>query len=151
MDSTTTLAVPKTYSAWKFIIGGFVAGLVAMAVNSVWFVLFPIIYDAEFPPQLDEMSLAFGSIGSMVVASIFYYIVSLKSYETGTKIYLPVVLAISIASVLIQFFPEFLVQYGIMDAQSIPDNLALITVPFHIVCALTALIFIPKFTGMKDE
>lgn len=148
---TTTLSVPKTYSAWKFIIGGFIAGLIATAINSIWFVVFPIIYEAEFPPQLDELSLAFASIGSMVLASVFYYAVSLKSYQTGTKVYLTVVLIVSILSTLVQFFPEQLIQYGIIDSQTVPNNLALVTVPFHIATALVALIFIPKFTGMKDE
>lgn len=148
---TTAIHVPKTYSAWKFIIGGFLGGLIATAINSIWFVVFPIIYDAEFPPQLDELSLAFASIGSMVFASIFYYLVSLKSFQTGTRIYLIIVSIISILSVLVQFFPEYLIQYGIIESQNVPANLALITVPFHIATALVALIFIPKFTGMKDD
>lgn len=148
---TTAISVPKTYSAWKFIIGGFLAGLIATAINSIWFVIFPIIYDSEFPPQLDELSLAFASIGSMVLAALFYYVVSLKSYAFGTKVYLTVVTIVSILSTLVQFFPELLIQYGILEASAVPENLALITVPFHIATALVALLFIPKFTGMKDE
>ena len=149
MDQSTEAPL-RTFSLWKYSVGGFVAGLIVAAINNIWYAFFPYLSDVRYPASIDEMALTIGSFVPPIIASILYYFISSKNYDKGTKIYISVAFIVFILSIAIQFYPEILVNYGLLDANDIPENLALLTVPFHISTLLITLIFIPKFVGMKD-
>lgn len=142
---------PKTFTVWKYVIGGFLAGLITAALNNILFFVFPLIKEVDFPNIIDEMALTIASFVPPILASILYFAVSSKNYSTGTKIYLILVLIGFTLSIIIQFFPEKLIDLGLLEMGDVPDNLALLTVPFHITTALVALVFIPKFVGSKED
>ncbi|MGB0806574.1 MAG: hypothetical protein ACPGRC_07780 [Salibacteraceae bacterium] len=147
-----TLEVPvKTFTVWKYVVGGFLAGIITAALNNILFFFLPMIQEVDFPSIIDEMALSIGSFIPPIIASIFYYIVSSKNYAKGTKIYLTIILIGFILSIVIQFFPEQLINLGLLEVGDIPPNLALLTVPFHVTTALVALVFIPKFVGSKED
>lgn len=141
----------RTFTVWKYVVGGFLAGIITAALNNLLFFFLPMIKEVDFPEIIDEMALAIGSFIPPIIASIFYYIVSSKNYEKGTKIYLAIILIGFVLSIIVQFFPEQLIGLGLLEAGDIPDNLAVLTVPFHVTTALVALIFIPKFVGSKED
>lgn len=141
----------KTFTIWKYVVGGFLAGILTAALNNLLFFFLPLIKEVHFPSIIDEMALSIGSFIPPIVASIFYYLVSSKNYEKGTKLYLIIILTGFILSIVIQFFPEQLINFGLLEAGDIPENLAFLTVPFHVTTALVALVFIPKFVGSKED
>ena len=141
----------QTFTVWKYVVGGFLAGIITAALNNIIFFFLPILTEIKFPTFIDEMALSIGSFIPPIIASIFYYLVSSKNYEKGTKIYLIIILIGFLLSIAIQFFPEQLIQTGLVHAGDIPSNLALLTVPFHVTTALVALVFIPKFVGSKED
>lgn len=142
---------PKTFTVWKYVIGGFLAGLITAALNNIIFFVLPLIQEIDFPHSLDEMALTIASFIPPILASVFYFIVSSKNYSKGTKVYLAIVLIAFALSIVVQFFPEKLLELGLLEEGDIPENLALLTVPFHITTALVALVFIPKFVGSKED
>jgi hypothetical protein len=140
---------PITFTVWKYIIGGFLAGLITAALNNILFFILPLIKEVDFPHIIDEMALTIASFIPPILASILYFAVSSKNYTTGTKIYL--ILIGFTLSIAIQFFPEKLIVLGLLESGDVPDNLAFLTVPFHITTAFVALVFIPKFVGSKED
>lgn len=149
MDQSTTAPL-RTFSLWKYSVGGFVAGLIVAAINNIWYAFFPYLSDVRYPSSIDEMALTIGSFVPPIIASILYYFISSKNYDKGTKIYVLTAFIVFVLSIVVQFYPEILVNYNLLEANDIPENLALLTVPFHISTLLVTLIFIPKFVGMKD-
>ncbi len=145
------MATHHTYTIWKYIVAGFLAGLITAALNNILFFFLPMLLNFEYPLILDEMALSLGSFFPPIIATIFYYFVSSKNYEKGTKVYISLVMIGFLISIGVQFFPEQLINTGFLQAGDIPHNLALITVPFHVTTALVALIFIPKFVGSKED
>jgi hypothetical protein len=132
-------------------VAGFLAGIITAALNNLLFFFLPLIKEVHFPSIIDEMALSLGSFIPPIIASVFYYFVSSKNYEKGTKVYLSIVLIGFLLSIIIQFFPEQLINIGLLQNGDIPENLALLTVPFHVTTALVSLIFIPKFVGSKED
>lgn len=147
----TIMATHHTYTVWKYIVGGFLAGIITAALNNILFFFLPMLFNIEYPLLIDEMALAIGSFIPPIMASIFYYLVSSKNYEKGTKLYISIVMIGFLLSIAIQFFPEQLINIGLIPSGDIPKNLATLTVPFHITTALVALVFIPKFVGSKED
>jgi hypothetical protein len=141
----------RTFTVWKYVVGGFLAGIITAALNNLLFFFLPLIKEVHFPAIIDEMALSIGSFIPPTLASILYYFVSSKNYDKGTKVYLLIILVGSLLSIIIQFFPEELINLGLLQAGDIPQNLALLTVPFHITTALVSLVFIPKFVGSKED
>ena len=141
----------KTFTVWKYIVSGFLAGLITVALNNILFFVLPLIKEVNFPHIIDEMALTIGSLIPPILAAIFYYAVSANNYSRGTKIYLFFILLGFGLSIFFQFFPENLIQIGLLESDDIPPNLALLTVPFHITTALVSLVFIPKFVGSKED
>jgi hypothetical protein len=141
----------QTFTVWKYIVGGFLAGIITAALNNILFFFLPLIKEVHFPSIIDEMALSLGSFIPPIIASIFYYFVSSKNYSKGTKVYLTIVIIGFLLSIIVQFFPEQLIGLGLLQAGDIPANLALLTVPFHVTTALVALIFIPKFVGSAED
>lgn len=145
------VAQTRTYTVWKYVVGGFLAGIITAALNNILFFFLPMIKEVEFPAIIDEMALSIGSFIPPIIASVLYYILSSKDYEKGTKTYLAVIIVGFVLSIVVQFFPDQLINMGLLQAGDIPDNLALLTVPFHVTTALVALVFIPKFVGSKED
>ena len=141
----------RTYTIWKYIVGGFIAGILTAALNNILYFFLPLIEEVKFPSSIDELALSLGSFIPPILATIFYYLVSSTNYNKGTKIYISIVVVTFLLSIVIQFFPELLEKIGLLSNDNIPKNLALLTVPFHITTALVALVFIPQFVGSKED
>ena len=150
MDQVTSAPI-KTFNVWKYAVSGFLAGIITAALNNILFFVLPLIKEVNFPHIIDEMALSIGSFVPPILAAIFYYAVSANNYKKGTRIYLFFILLGFGLSIFIQFFPESLIELGLLEIGDIPPNLPLLTVPFHITTALVSLVFIPKFVGSKED
>ena len=150
MDQVVSTPI-KTFNVWKYAVSGFLAGIITAALNNILFFVLPLIKEVNFPHIIDEMALSIGSFIPPILAAIFYYAVSSKNYKKGTRIYLFFILLVFSLSIFVQFFPEYLIQLGLLEIGDIPPNLPLLTVPFHITTALVSLVFIPKFVGSKED
>jgi len=131
------------FSLWKYSIAGVLAGLIAGIGNNLWILVYPFVSGLDAPPGVDAMSVSVFSFLPMLAAGFFYYFISMKNAARGTKIFVILGMIIFLSSLYGPFNPD---QMGVLfKTGQVPDGFALFTIPMHIIAALSALVFMPKF------
>ncbi len=131
------------FSLWKYSIAGVLAGLIAGIANNVWILIYPFVSGMDAPPGVDAMSVSVFSFLPMLLAGFFYYFISMKNASRGTKIFIGLGIVAFLASLYGPLNPD---QLGaLFQAGEVPAGFALFTIPMHIIAALTALVFMPRF------
>lgn len=131
------------YSLWKYSIAGVLAGLIAGIANNIWILIYPYVAGMDAPPGVDAMSVSVFSFLPMLLAGFFYYFISMKDASRGTKVFIALGVLAFLASLYGPFNPD---QMGaFFQTGEVPSGFALFTIPMHIIAALTALVFMPRF------
>lgn len=153
--ATHVLERSETFSVWKFTVGGVLAGIIAGIVNNLYIIVFPMITSYKAIPGIDSMSVTIFSFLPVLLASLVYFGIYSLNPSSGTRNYIILGIAGFLLSLYGPLFPESIAKLintlGLEYAFTPTEGFAYFLIPLHVITALLALGFVPKFVHNRDS
>ncbi len=128
----------KTLPISKFLIGGIMAGVVALILNNLWFVIYESLTDYAKFEELNVFSISLMSVLPVLVGALVYYGLTRFVPQMATRVFVVGGLLFGLLSLGGPFNPDM------------AEGFAGAAAPMHIIGALACVLLVPYFVNRES-